>query len=174
MAAPVILEQVVTELDIVDTATETDLLSFSVPANTLGTTHALRVTIRADYLNNSAATKTYTLKIKYGATTMYDDIITAAAVSADRYPITIDFVLFPKNATNSQGLSGEVLMGLAGGATTGVGDLGTDEIRALTPLVGANAAEDSTANKDLKVTIQHSAAFTTVSFRRLYYCIEKM
>ena len=66
-----VLTRLVAEQDIVSSTTETDLLAYSVPASTLGTDKALRVTIKADYLNNSGSSRTFTLKIKYGATTMY-------------------------------------------------------------------------------------------------------
>lgn len=174
MAAPTVLDIQAAELDIVNTSTETNLLLYTVPANTLGTTSALRVLIRGDYLNNSVATKSMIVKIIYGTTTIWDDTTKALAVSATRYPVTIDFILFPKNATDSQGVAGNIFIGTTGGATTGIGDLATDEINADTPLVGANASEDSTAAKDLKVTITHSAINVAVSMRRLYSLIEKM
>ena len=170
-----VLNVQVTENDIVNTNAETDLLSYSVPANTLGTTGVLRINIICDYLNTDASTSTVTLKVKYGATTLYDDATIAfPALTTTRYPIVISLTLFAKNATNSQGCGGNILIGTTGGATTGIGSAGTDEINALTPLVGANASEDSTAAKTFVVTVTHSVAGLTTSFRRLYSVIESV
>ena len=172
MTAPSILAVTVIELDVVNTLAETDFLSYTVPANTLGTTHGLRVRITADYLNNSAATRTLTIKIKYGSTTLWEDTTKALGTTASRYPLFIEFVLFPKNATNSQGVAGLIMLGTAAGATTGIGDVATDEISALAPIVGANASEDSTTALDLKVTVTHSTNNSNLSVRKLYSIIE--
>jgi hypothetical protein len=173
MTAPVLLSADPVENDIINTVTETDLLSYTIPANTLGTTHALRVSISCDYFNNSA-NRTFILKIKYGSTTMYQDTSDVFAVLSSRRPVIIDFFLFPKNATNSQGVAGNITASFTGLATTGVGDLGSDEVQIQTPFVGVNATEDSTTSLALKVTITHSAADATLSLRKLFSTIEKM
>lgn len=174
MTAPSILAVTVAELDVVNTASETDLLSYNVPGNTLGTTHGLRVRIGADYFNNSGASRTLQIKIKYGSTTMYDDTTIALLANAARYAFMIDFVLFPKNSTSSQGVSGMIMIPLPGAATTGIGDASSDELRALTPFVGANASEDSTTALDLKVTVTHATNNASLSARKLYSIIEKL
>lgn len=174
MVSPSILDIQTSETDVVNTVAETDFLTYTVPANTLGSTHALRVTIRCDYLNNSAGTTALRIKVFYGATLMYSDLGATAAQDANRRPLTIDLILYPRNATNSQGLGGIVLHGTAGGATTGVGDLSTDEILTVGPLVGANASEDSTASKVFKVTMTHLNADANISVRKLYSLIELM
>lgn len=179
MAAPIVLD-VQGEYDIVNTSAETDALSYTVPGGTLGTADALRVQIKADYLNNTGATAIIVLKLKYGATTMYHDVTFTLNASAVRYPALIDFILFPKNSTSSQGLSGNLYVGNNTASTAGIGDIGTDEMWANAPITGANASEDSTANKDLKVTIQHTnsggtpLANANLSFRRLYSIIEEL
>ena len=174
MTAPVLLSADPVENDIVNTVTETDLLSYTVPANTLGTTHALRVNISCDYFNNSGANRTFILKIKYGSTTMYQDTTDVFAVLSSRRPVMIDFIFFPKNATNSQGVVGNITASFTGLATTGFGDLATDEVLVQTPFVGVNASEDSTTSLALKVTITHSAADANLSLRKVFSTIEKM
>lgn len=105
---------------------------------------------------------------------MYDDLTIAFAASANRYPFIIEFMLFPKNSTSSQGVAGTIWMGLPGGATTGIGDIATDELRTLTPFVGVNASEDSTTALDLKVTVTHATNNASLSARKLYSIIEKL
>lgn len=170
-----ILDTQVTENDIVNTTVETDLLSYSVPGGTLGEFGSLRVMIIADYLNNHTSTSTVTLKIKYGATTMYQDVTIAFPVSqAARYPVILSFILSSKGATNSQSLNGTLLYGSTGGANIGIGNLASDETNATTPFVGGTASEDSTASKTLAVTITHGTQNSNISFRRLYSSIEQV
>ena len=115
-----VLTRLVTELDIVSSVTETDILAYSVPASTLGTDKALRVTIKADYLNNSGSSRTFTLKLKYGATTMYSCVTPSLTTSATRRVVRFEFILFAKNSTTSQGISGSVKIGDNGVGTTGL------------------------------------------------------
>ena len=63
-------------------------------------------------------------------------------------------------------------MGAAGLATTGVGNMGDNELPTQAPNTGVNASEDSTANKDFRFTVTNSANASTVSTRRLYSAIE--
>lgn len=166
-----ILTRLVTELDIVSSTTETDLLAYTVPASTLGTDKALRVVILADYLNNSGSGKTFTLKIKYGATTMYSDVSTSFTAAATRRAVKIEFTLFAKNSVTSQGMVGNMRVGIETAATTGVGDLAADDTTMAT-FIGVNAAENSALGKTLSATITHSASASTISFRRVYAVIE--
>ena len=167
----------VTELDIVSTNVETDLLSYSVPAKTLASANSLRIRVLCDYLNNHATlTSTVTIKIKYGATTMYNDVTIAfPAATATRYAIVMDLNLFSKNSSQSQGLSGNIVIGQTGGATTGLaGNLASDEITAYSPIIGANASEDSDSAKTFAITITHQISDANISFRRMYSIIESL
>lgn len=172
MTAPVVLSVDPVENDIVNTVTETNLFSYTVAANALGTTHALRVIISCDYFNNSAANRTVILKIIYGTTTMYQDTSDVIAILSSRRPVMIDFYFYPRNANNSQGVAGMISISNTGLATTGFGDLGTDEVLVETPFVGANASEDSTTSLVLKVTATHSVADANLSIRKLYSSVE--
>lgn len=174
MGAPDILNVQVTETDVVNTTTETNLLLYTVPANTLGTNKAIRVLIRGDYLNNSAGAPSVRWRIYYGATEMYNDLGAGAAVDVSRRVFTVDFILWPRNATNSQGVGGTIFLGQAGGATTGIGNVADDEVLTACPIVGANASEDSTLAKDLKVTVAHTVANADVSIRKTYSVIESL
>lgn len=63
------------------------------------------------------------------------------------------------------------MVGTPGGATTGIGNLATDEIASNTSLFGT-AAEDTTLPRALDVTIQHTTAGATISFRLQYALLE--
>jgi len=169
-----IATRLVTELDIVSSTTETDLLAYTVPAGTLGTDKALRVQILADHANSSGSARTFTLKIKFGATTMFSDTSCSIPSGATRRPITIEFILFAKNSVTSQGVMGCVKTGHATVPTTGAGNFGSTDATdlAVGTIQGANASENSAVGKTLSCTITNSFSASTVSFRRLYAVIE--
>jgi hypothetical protein len=156
-------------LDIVNTAAETALFSATLPANTLGTDRAVRATIIGDYLNNSGANQTIRLRVKYGATTLYDDITAALATNAARRALRVEALLAAANSATSQALGGVVALSAAGGTTAGLGDLAGVTVTA--PLSGA-AAENSATPLLFSVTVTHSAANANLSLRRLYAVVE--
>lgn len=168
-----ILDVQVTETDVVNTVTETNLFSYTVPANTLGSSNALFVHIHGDYLQGNASTQTVRWKITYGATLMFNDLGAALNNDSLRRAFHFDIILFARNATNAQGLGGLMYMSTpGGGATTGLGDIATDELGYGTCLRGNDATEDSTASKVLKLTVTHSVADALVSVRKLYSVVE--
>jgi len=161
----------VTEQDVANTTTETDILAYTVPASTLGTDKALRVQIMADYLNNSGSDRTVTIKIKFGATTMYNGTTGNLIASATRRASTIEFILFAKNSVTSQGMTGHIRFSNSSGSTTGIGDInGTEDTTGT--IGGVNASENSAVGKTLSCTITHSAAASTISYRRVYAVVE--
>ena len=105
---------------------------------------------------------------------MYEDVSDVMAINASRRPIMIDFILYPRNVTNSQGAAGMIVVSGIGAATTGFGDLATDEVLVQTPFVGANASEDSTTTLSVKVTSTHSAADPLTSIRKVYASVESL
>lgn len=168
-----VLDRSVTQNDVVSTAAETTLYSFSVPGNVLDTQKMLRLTIYGDYLNNSGASRTIIVKVKYGATTLYADTSGSLAANATRHAFRMEFLLGNQNATNAQVLGGNICMSTAG-ATTGLGDMAT--VAAATTGIDTDvygsSAEDSTAAKTLDITVKHSASNGSLSIRRQFAILE--
>jgi hypothetical protein len=160
------------QIDVVNTVVETAIFTGSVPAGALGTDRMVRLTLYGDYLNNSAAGKTVTFRVKYGATTLWGDISPSLTGNDPlRRTWQIELALGAQGASNVQVLSGRAAM-----TSTGVGSVAGIGTLAGTPtfdqLFYGSAAEDSTAAKTLAVTVQHSAAVSTVSIRRQYAALE--
>lgn len=141
---------------------EATLCSFTVPANTLGSTGKVTLEIHGDLFVNSA--NTFTLKIKFGGTTYYQKS-SAFTASAVRRPILWRIHLSAKNATNAQALIGEMAMGYAFTATTGVGDWGEFNGRHAT--VANDCAIDSTAAQTLAVTLTSDVSSANI-YARVY------
>ncbi len=164
--APSVLGRAVATLDVVNTIVETSLGSVSVPANALRTDRAVRLTLVGDYLNNSGVARTVTLRVKLGATTLYNDATVALAANAARRPLRAELLIANLNASNVQALGGAIALGSAGGATAGLGDLAIANIAEA--IISGSAAEDTTTAKTFEITAQHQVAAATISVRRLY------
>ena len=145
----------------------TSIYSVNIPGRILGTNRVARTIIGGEYRHTAGAAQTVTIRVGYSTTTLYQDVSATNAVSANSRPVHMQFILGNRNATNAQVLNGFVLLGDSGGATTGQGNFGTDEIIAVTPMRGLSAV-DSTSNATFEVFVRLSAASTLVSFNKWY------
>jgi hypothetical protein len=135
------------------------MFNIVIPSNDLGTTKSLRVVCfgEANNLANAAAA-TWSIAFVLNATTLYaDTIVQPAATTAARGPFFCDVYLTNENATNAQLFSGNAFVGQTLGATTGLGDLGGDELAGQGPLIGS-AAVDSTATMSFACIISPGTA----------------
>lgn len=152
-----ILDSVTTNTTVASTTTETDLYRYSVPGGILGTNRALRLTLYGNYLNDTGANRTFTLKAKYGATTFLDGATANITNSANTRAARIEVMVFANGATNAQEAFGEItLSGVAGLQFWGANGNNIINSSAYNTM-----SIDSTAAADLAVTIAHSAADTT-------------
>lgn len=164
---PLVLDKSYTDVTISNTTDETNLVNFSVPAGTLQTAQAIRVRayISGFSLSN---TKAFTLKLKYGSTT-----IATAATGASVGALTtlrgyIDADLYATGATNTQ----------KGSASMRVQANGADATAASPDLAIANiadegtAAEDSTGALNLTLTGQFDNASANDNITLAHYTIE--
>ena len=161
----------VTTVDVVNTAAETNLYSFSVPGGTLGTDGWLRLTLVGDYLQNSGGNRTITLRVKYGGTVL--GILTSGNIgsAANRASVRVTLDLVAGNATNVQRALVSAVVGVTGTAgnppASGAYQIAVDT-------VNNAAAIDSTTAQTLVVTAQHSAANANLSARALSVILERM
>lgn len=163
-----------TEKDVVNTVTETDLLNgeVTIGAGVMGTNRMLRVTLIGDYLNNTGTDKTFTLKIKFGSTVLYEDPTPNITANAIRRPLWFEFMIANLGAANSQFMHGRYRLGAASGATTGTGDLSFGDFNGASFAMIGTAALDTTTSKLLEVTVTHSAASASLSARLKYALVE--
>lgn len=159
--------------DVSDTVDETTVYTTSVPANTLGTTGLLRLTIGGDYLANFG-TPTLRVRVKFGGAAIYDDTTAAFSTSATRRPWHAIIHLANRNATNVQTMFGQFWMNAVGtGAVQGLGPIdGTPTVLGIIGSDPIDIATDTTQDQLFAVTVQHSVANANVSFRRKYAALE--
>lgn len=156
------LARSVTDVDVTNTTTETNMFTYTVPAGLLGTNRILRLSLLGTYVANSV-TPTMSFRVYYGATLMYADTIFGLGATAFLGGWEFIFHLSARNATNVQELNARLLFGNRAACVTGIGDLGSSSSGAAHPIEGT-AAEDSTTALDLRVTAQWSGANTTYHF----------
>jgi hypothetical protein len=163
----------VTEKDVVNTVTETDLLNgeITVAAGAMSTNKTVRVSLAGDYLNNTASDQTLTLAIKFGGTTLWADTISSIVSSATRRAFRVVFEITNLNANNVQSMAG-VLFGSIGSATTGLGDAATSMTNwnvggHQATVFGSNGthALDTSTSKLLELTATHSTNSANLSMR---------
>jgi hypothetical protein len=158
-----ILDRVTTDTTVTNTASETSVYSFSVPGGTLATNIALRLTIFATYTNSSGSTDTFTVRLKYGATTVGTvqmDLGSGATV----FQSPISAMLMADGATNAQLAS--LFWSIR---EDNAGNMAPVDRRG-----GTSSSEDSTAAKNFVVTVQHSVANSTTTFVLKSAILEKL
>ena len=147
---PKLLNTVTTDVTYSSSTAENTLLSYSVPANTLGTSNIVRVTMHiSDYGTSGTATATF--RFKYGATTLITRVNGGTATSA--FTGKIEFLLAGAGSTSSQ--NGSMSMHLGGDGYVGNGNLVPQYF---STSVQGTSSEDSTASKTLAITYQASAS----------------
>ena len=134
------------------------MYSYTVPANTLSTNKMLRLTFIGDYLNDSGVTRSVTVRIKYGATTIGSIAQGGLTTTPSRWGLLFTTEMSANNATNAQ-------VARTNWSVTNAGDVTGVASGLLANRVSVHnaIAEDSTAAQNLVVTIQHDAAATTIS-----------
>lgn len=169
-----IIDKSTTSLAITATVATT-LVSFSVPANTLGTTGNLRLMTGGTWLATTA-TRSLILTLSYGATNLWSATTGNLAAGA-----TVGWEVFANlsanNSASAQTLSGHVMIGQNSttNVTAGVGSLAsTANIvtipQAATPISGTSAISSASA-QTFALTVTQSGAGTVT---RNYYTIESM
>ncbi len=151
------------------TSAETAVYTFSVPGGTLSTNKTLHLSLIGDFTNNIGSAITFTVRVKYGATTVYSGALTNVNTGSSANPLLLDCEITAGNATNVQRIKawefiGATNSGGAAGAAVTIdftgGGGGTPSLSSgsIQGAVMSTATEDSTAAKNLVVTFQCSNA----------------
>ena len=169
VAGVTILDRDLTQVDVVNTATETSIYSLSISANVLGATGGFRLTLGGDMLKNAAGN--LEIRVKLGATEVFLSDVGAPSSSADRHKWTI-LLLCLNSATNAQKWNAMVQM-VANAQNLAVQIIGSGTNSYLAE--GYNtSAEDTTAALTLDVTVDWSAASASLSFRKEMALLESI
>lgn len=162
-----------TNITVNTNATEQNLLNQTVKGGIMNNHGSIHVRMGGTCLQNQATGTTYTFAIKFGGTTLWSDTGPSIAQSATRFPWLLDFTIFNKNATNSQGMIGFIMVNDTATATTGLGDAADDEQSVNANFSSsADPAKDTTADQTVLVTITMSVSNAAVETRQEFARIE--
>lgn len=149
---PKLLNTVTTDVTYSSSTAENTLLSYSVAGGTLSTSNVVRVTMHVTALAITN-TNTWTLRLKYGATTIATKVYTASGGAISGAQGKMEFLLVGAGTTSSQNGSYALNLGQTGYSTANglVGQIFAESGQ-------GTASEDSTAAKTLAITSQHNAS----------------
>ena len=163
------LSTITTAVTINNTAAETTIFSYTIPANTVGSDGRLTLDILSTFLNNSGANRGWRMRVKLGGSTVLDfetgnNSGTSAAYRGNHTIIN----LFELGATNSQIMTLEYFQANAsstfGTVHTGQGASASTAANHLSINSGA-IAQDMTASAVLEVTIELSTNLATLEWK---------
>jgi hypothetical protein len=150
----VVLDRATTDVVLSNTAAETTMYTYSVPAN-MGARpgQVLDLEMIMTLLNNSGANRTYTVRIKFGGTTHFTEAFVPAPTSIFARPMVIRVRIQNESGSN-QYISATVFVGPTGNDLT---------VAALIPpsTLVTSGTIDQTAAQTLAVTLQSDAATAT-------------
>ncbi len=160
-----VLNADLSQVDVVSSTTETTLYSFTIPADTLGATGGLLLTLSGDILVNTAGT--FVIKVKLGATTVFTSSAQDMADSATRRNWSMQ-IAFTNSATNAQKWRMHYRI-----MPTGTGlRIGSTDFR---PGLGiAESTEDTTLDRTIDVTLQWDTNSASLSFRKEIAVLERV
>jgi len=143
-----------------NTVTETNVFSYTVPANTLGTGNLVRFKSVGRLTNTDASARTFTVKLYYGTTSI--NCVVSLIASAGTHPVVIEGSIMADGATGAQ--TAHLMTHRQ-----------SQDITTRQEIQGATSeafAEDSTGALALKVSITMSAADTTISWASFWTAVE--
>lgn len=132
---------------------ENTMLSYTVPANLIGTTGGVRLRA-AGKLNFSGGATTVRLRVKLGGVTVCDTTSASLTLSGDR-PWWFDIEIRNIGAQNTNRVAGSFEVSADVTPAAGLGGFGTPSAKAI---VGAETTADFSAAVAVAVTIQLGAA----------------
>lgn len=159
------LDRTTTAVTVTNSTTETTIYTYTIPGGTVDANGELRLTLLNEYLNNSGANRSLTIKVKLGGATVMEDTTGNIGASALNRIINLEVRVSALGATNSQkvALFGVIpaASGAVGTVTTGTG-MATTIITSLNWSSGLTAlTQDMTASAVLEVTVTHPSTTAT-------------
>ncbi|MDZ4229968.1 MAG: hypothetical protein U1C53_02420, partial [Candidatus Veblenbacteria bacterium] len=144
-----------------NTASATEIYSYTVLANQLGTNKVMRVVLSGTYLNDTGSSKLLTFNLLFGGTTVLTKQSGSIGANAATGNFEAVFYLMNDGATNSQKASFRA--SVESGANASV--LWDDR---------ATASEDTTSQKVISIEAQHNAASASLTLVRTFAHVEML
>lgn len=158
---------VTSDVTVANTTTETNLLSITIPAGTLGTNNAVRVRLHINNFDNAGTGNSITLRVKYGGTTQLTNA--GFEVNANQVYGFIDVYIFGDGATNAQEMTA-----LLDFKETLIDQNPVAAPNGINDYVGGTGAIDSTVDQTLVVSVEWNLANAANSITMDWAIVEKI
>ncbi len=164
-----IIHKATADYDIVNTAAEQSVYQGSgesapvIPANLLGPNGGFWARLSGDYLNNSGASRTLTVKVKFGSTTIFNTTTPTLSTSpTNRRKWVID-VFCQNTASGAQKWACWFYL-----TTASADALAIDNAIGQAGVGVASSSEDTTADKTFDVTFTHATNNASLSIKKTF------
>jgi hypothetical protein len=165
---PAILDKSTVQLTQTST-TAANLISFSVPANTLGTTGILRFKTGGSYAR-TAGSGGLTFTISYGGNTIWSGT-SGNMATGNTIAWSMELNLIANNSATAQTLVGDIVLDATGNPTTGIGTIGNSNTSPFTATtIAGSCAVASTSAQTFQVTVVSTLA--TSSLIKYFHTLE--
>lgn len=166
-----VLARVETAQTVANDDSETDIFSFTPPANTLGTNRALHYVAFGTMLNDSGGAESVTLRVKYDSVTLFEQATATMAANAAARAWVLDLWLVAQGSTTAIALGGSLRISEPSAAATGTGDLAIADTVG-NPFEGATTNVDTTKPSQVEVSVELSVADADLSWTADYQLLE--
>ncbi len=153
-----IFDRDLSQQNVVDTGAEVSIYSHVIPANTLGATGGVRLTLTGDRLNDTGSARFTSVKVKLGATSVFAHSHSPSVNAARRYWTMV--IWFFNSSASAQ------KWGLKYNLTAPGAQKAQDASATLVAQGVASSSEDTTGDLTLDVTVQWEAGNPSRSFRK--------
>ena len=150
-------------VSVVNTVTETNLLNATVTAGSMGTNGILHVVMSGYYLNDGGSSAGFTMRLKFGGTTIWEDDSTSFSDATIRKPMHMEFWVKNNGSASSQRSTGWYMFGESQDAPVGYSDFSSVTTKPVGVINGADSSISTASSQNIVITITHDTADTLTS-----------
>lgn len=151
-------------VSVANTSTETNVISQSISAGSMGTTGLLHLVISGHYLNDSGASESFDIRLKFGGTTIWEDTSESFSDHTIRRTFHMEFFLKNNNSATAQKTTGWYMFGLPSNAPFGFSDFSVVTTNAHGTMNAADSSINTVSAQTLALSIQHSDTDALLQF----------
>ena len=129
----------------------------------MGTSGILHVVLSGYYLNDGGSSADFTMRLKFGGTTIWEDTSLNFSDATIRKPMHMEFWVKNMGSASSQRSTGWYMFGESQDAPVGYSDFSSVTTKPVGVINGASSAISTASSQNLVITITHSTADTLTS-----------
>lgn len=150
-------------VSVASTASETNLLNQTITAGSMGSNGILHVVLSGWYLNDGGSSANFTMRLKFGGTTIWEDTSLDFSDATIRKPMHMEFWVKNNNSASSQRSTGWYMFGESQDSPVGFSDFSNVTTKPMGVINGADSSISTASSQNLVITITHSTADSLTS-----------